>query len=100
MPHHRLEVKKNYLYTKSMIFSYSKKKLSHQVLIIIIQKKKVRFAVNRNLFRRIIKEFFRLNIDTLYNFDFVVLTNLSDNTTRRSLWDALKSFLVQFKLLC
>ncbi|QJC32268.1 ribonuclease P protein component [Enterobacteriaceae endosymbiont of Donacia versicolorea] len=50
-------------------------KLQYSRIGIIIQKKKIKKTNIRNKFKRIIREYFRLNQRIFYNMDYVIIIN-------------------------
>ena len=71
------------LSSKLGVLRYALNDLDHPRLGLIIAKKNVRFAVKRNLIRRILKEHFRLQQQALSGYDLVFVAHKEANSATR-----------------
>ncbi len=79
--------------SKHLFFLFRKNQINHPRICFILAKKKTKSAVQRNLIRRLAKEFFRLSQYDLPCFDIVLLTNLQ---TKKASKQELKLCLKEF----
>lgn len=62
------------VHNKAFTLLARKNNLDHPRLGLVIAKKNLKFAFQRNRVKRILREFFRLRVSQLTDFDFVILT--------------------------
>ena len=70
----RVFEKANKVYNKAFTLLARKNDLDHPRLGLVIAKKNVKFAYQRNFIKRQLREYFRQHSETLGNYDLVLLT--------------------------
>ena len=74
-------------------FLISQRDINEPGLCVILAKRNIKKATQRNLCRRLIKEYFRLNKDILSKKKLVVLgRRQASNATKEKLWQSIEKF--------
>lgn len=79
--------------TKYFTFLISKSDLDYPRICIILAKKNIKKANQRNLCRRLVKEAFRNNKNSFENKDLIVLSKMQKQEAKKEdLWDSINHF--------
>jgi ribonuclease P protein component len=73
--------------TKHMVLLARPNNEEYARLGVVVSKKNVRLAVNRNRVKRIVRESFRLKQSELAGFDIVIIAKQGIDTQSESLWE-------------
>ncbi|MED7819161.1 MULTISPECIES: ribonuclease P protein component [unclassified Francisella] len=83
----------NKLSTLHFTFLLGQRDIKDPGICVILPKKSIKKATKRNLCRRLIKEFFRLNKDSLDQKSLIVLSKkTASQATKEDLWQSIESF--------
>lgn len=85
------------IYTEIFVFLVAQKKQNAKIGI-IISRKKVNLSVQRNLCKRLLKEFFRKKKKLFEHCYIVVIaTKNAKNASKESIWESIEKFITQYQ---
>ena len=89
-------VSKDFLYLISSVVNPPQ-----QGIVVILSKKKVKHAVDRNLIRRLFREFYRCNQDTFQDVSLIIMPRKrllqAHQFEKNSIWQNINDFFLQFQ---